>query len=364
MRILDRHILRSVTLPIFFCAYTLILLFLMGDVFDHLSDMLRNQTPIIIALKYYALLIPFAYSQTISWAVFLGMIYLFTTFTQYNELIAMKAAGRHIVSIAKPLIFLGFCISIITFVINDRVVPPTFHAAEDIKMRYIEQESEHNKPAQVVTSLSALTADKQYFVRELAVDAGKANGIVVHFLNENHAITKRLVAQKGTWQNGVWRLFDVSAYEIGNDKKIIGEPAFYIERDFPSLSLSPKDLATIGTPSLIQSVKDTKEIAARLRENGISDRSEQVDIQEKIASPWMNFFIIILILPFLGRSSVRRSMVIAIILSLCALFGYHVLLALCLALGKKGLLHPILSAWAAHIIVGGTALFYLDKANQ
>jgi lipopolysaccharide export system permease protein len=363
VKILDKHILKSILLPVTFCAYTLILLFLIADVFDHLSEILSNKTPLLTILRYYSLLIPFAFSQTISWSVLLGCIYVFTSFTKHHELIAMKATGLDIVGIATPIIFLGFCTSILTFIVNDRVVPPTFRLAEEIKEAYINTDAAKRVDT-ILENITLLTDNDQFYVKSLNPKTNELFDVRVHHLDEDHDISKRIVSQRGSWENNILTLHQVSIYDLDTQKRIIGEPHFYLKKSFPDAKVMPEDFIQASKSKMVQSLRDIREVSERLKRNGLDDRAEQVDYHEMIASPWMNLIIVFLILPFLARTNVRRGMVLGILLCLLVVFGYTVANAFVLALGKKGVLSPIVSAWMTHAIFAGTALGFMHKANH
>ncbi|MBN1493036.1 MAG: LptF/LptG family permease [Candidatus Omnitrophica bacterium] len=363
MKILDKYILKNVFLPVVFCSYTLILLFLIADVFDHLSEILSNKTPILTVLRYYSLLIPYAFSQTISWAMLLGCIYVFTTFTKHHELVAMKATGLDIVAIATPIVFTGFCLSIITFIINDRVVPPTFRLSQEIKEAYIKTDADQ-RMEQTIENITLLTDNAQFYVKSMDTKTNEISDVRVHYLDEAHDVAKRIVAKKGTWNNNIWTLHQVSIYDLDAQKRIIGEPHFYPERTFPNSPVRPQDFISANKSQMVQSINEIKATAKRLRRNGLDDRSEQVDYHDRIANPWMNLIIILLLLPFLARTNVRKGMVISIVLCILVVFGYTVVNAFVLALGKKGILAPVISAWAAHALFAGTALFFMKEANH
>jgi len=86
-------------------------------------------------------------------------------------------------------------------------------------------------------------------------------------------------------------------------------------------------------------------------------------LYEKIATPWMSLIILLVSLPLLGKSNIRKGMVLSIIICLILVFAYHVSNAFFLALGKKGMLPPAASAWLAHILFGAGALLFMKRAN-
>src|SRR3989338_11205062 len=100
--------------------------------------MLRHKTSFAYILKYYLFLIPETFVDSISWACLLATIYVLTSFNYHNEIIAMKVAGLEITSIIRPIIFIGFFMGILSFLISDQIVPITSARAEQILKEKIE----------------------------------------------------------------------------------------------------------------------------------------------------------------------------------------------------------------------------------
>src|SRR3989338_2306686 len=104
MKILDRYITKQLLVPIFFCSCALIFLFFMADVFDNLSDFLKNRTGFSYLFRYYMALTPSAFIETLSWASLLGTIYVLTNLNYHNEITAMKVSGLEITSFVRPVL--------------------------------------------------------------------------------------------------------------------------------------------------------------------------------------------------------------------------------------------------------------------
>ncbi|HTL48515.1 MAG TPA: LptF/LptG family permease, partial [Verrucomicrobiae bacterium] len=133
MKVLDRYLIRELLMPIIATALTLVFLVLIADLFDNLDDLLTNKTPILTIVKYYCTMAPYAFSQTIAWATWMGTLFLLVNFGLNNETIAMKAAGLKMSTIIRPVLFVGFLIGILVFLVNDRVVPVTYGIANQLR---------------------------------------------------------------------------------------------------------------------------------------------------------------------------------------------------------------------------------------
>ena len=363
MRILDRYILKTLILPVFFCVYTFILLYLIADVFDHLSEIVRNEVPLMPILHYYSLLIPFGFTQTISWATLLGTIYVFITFSKHNELIAMKSSGITISAIAKPFLFLGFCISILTFIVGDRVVPYTQKQAENIKTEYLKISNEPKLIGKHAKNIALLTSTKQLFVKKINTETFDLTDIRIHYLSESYNIVKRIVSKSATWTGNKWKFHDVSIYELGPEKKIIGEPLFFPNYELPEFTIIPDDLLRAAKEADIKSINDVRESIAALKRNGLDFTAEIVDFHEKLSTPWANLTLMLLIIPVLAKSRVRKGYAIIVISCIGVAFAFHLVYAVSLAFGRSGTLPPFLSAWGVHFIAILGSFTWLKKAN-
>ena len=60
-------------------------------------------------------------------------------------MIAMKSAGLKITSIIRPIVFLGFLIGIIAFLVSDRLAPVTSRFSRDIRQINFEKNEKEKK---------------------------------------------------------------------------------------------------------------------------------------------------------------------------------------------------------------------------
>ncbi|MDA0991053.1 MAG: LptF/LptG family permease, partial [Verrucomicrobia bacterium] len=57
MKILDRYILRSLLVPLAYCLMAFAMLFIIWDLFEHMSQFLEARTPLTMVGLYYVLLL-------------------------------------------------------------------------------------------------------------------------------------------------------------------------------------------------------------------------------------------------------------------------------------------------------------------
>ncbi|HXV27340.1 MAG TPA: LptF/LptG family permease [bacterium] len=365
MKVLDRYVLRELFFPILYCSLTLVSLILIADLFDNLDELLRHHTPFSIFLRYYFALIPFAFVQIIPWAAWLGTLYLLINFGFHNELLAMKVAGLKIMTIVRPILFIGFLIGIFTFFVNDRIVPVTQRTADELREVYIEKK----KDAEEQRSLKNVTyyggGDYLYFVRALSLAKKEAEDMIILSFDKITGQTRRKIsARKGLWTGNAWELEQVTEHPIDARGRIIGEPLVFAKKIYPDLQVPPQDIANASRASLYLSYREMKRSMTKLKASGVNVYSEMVDLYERLATPWQSLVMMLIAIPIIMPTRTRKGIAASILVCIGLVFAYHVISAVGLALGKAGKLFPFLSAWLGNIVFTLGALTYLDRANH
>ncbi len=366
MRVLDRYLLREVLTPILICSITLVFLVLIADLFDNLDSLLKNQTPLGYIFRYYLMLTPFAFTQTIPWATLLGTLYLLVTFNLHNEIVAMKVAGIEIMVIIRPIVFLGFLIGIFSFLVGEYMVPQTFQIAREIRDVHIEKKrgKEEEKAFQNVTYFSG-GKQLQYY---RSFDYGKKevqDAILLWLDPQGQRTRRKMVARKGTWdpQRG-WLFENVTEYEMDPQGQILGEPRIYVTKVYSDVQVKPEDLRFVSSESSFLSLRELKYYMKKLEENGIKPHSEKVEYQSRFASPWYSLVMILIAIPLLSPTRSKKIIALNVLICLGIVFAFHVVGAMAFAMGKSGTLPPFLSVWLNSFLFGGAAVFFMERANE
>ncbi len=364
MKVLDRYLVRELIVPIVFASVSLIVLILIADVFDNLSEFIRFQTPAKVILNYYASLVPYAFVQTISWAAWLGTLFLLVNFGFHNEMLAMKVAGLKFVSIIRPLVFVGFLIGIMTFLVSDRLLPWSYSAARELSEVYIEKKSLEHESEQLLNVTYHSADHHLYYFRTLSVIKQEAQDVIILWLDQTNEKTRqKITARKGSWIDGAWEFEQVTEHQVDARGKILGDPRAYPRKRYPDLKVAPKDLAHASQESIFLTYKEMKGVVKKLSETGVNVRSETVDLQYRLAAPWHSLVMMLLVFPLLGPTRTRRGIASWVLACVGIVFAFHVTSAISLALGKSGILPPFLSAWGGNIVFSVGALLTLDRAN-
>ena len=120
------------------------------------------------------------------------------------------------------------------------------------------------------------------------------------------------------------------------------EPPNYFETEHPVAEMM----------TVVQLRRHVNELSA----SGLNVAHLAVELQHKLAFPFVTLVMTLLAIPF-GVSTGRRGALYAMGLGIILALSYWIVSSLFVALGKSGLLTPWLAAWSPNIIVLGASSF-------
>jgi lipopolysaccharide export LptBFGC system permease protein LptF len=101
-----------------------------------------------------------------------------------------------------------------------------------------------------------------------------------------------------------------------------------------------------------------KRYVAQLQAGGYDVMRYMVELQRKIAFPFVTIVMTLLAVPFAvttGRRGALYGVGVAIVLAI----GYWLMVSVCAAMGAGGLLPPLLAAWTPNILFAAAAAYLM-----
>lgn len=365
MRILDRYIFKSALGLFFGCLLLFFFLYIIIDAFSHLDEILKQKVPIGILLQYYLSYLPIIFVQVSPIACLLSVLYTFGKLNRNNEVIAMRSSGLSIYQIVKTVVIFGIIITAFVFWVNDRLVPQSLSLTEKIKeeMEKGNAKKDQVKESQVITNLSMYgLRNRLFFVNSFLPSANTMEGIIILEHDEKQNITKKIVAHKGVYKNGLWTFSRSITYRFNESGQIIGEPQ-YLEEEIMPISETPKDFLMQRQRPDFMTIAQLDDYIWKLSRSGAKTviRNLKVELFHRFTMPLTNAIIILLGIPFSLKMKKRATGLASIGLSIMVGFLYFVLNAVSIALGKAGILPPVLSVSLPHLLGLTGALYLIDK---
>ena len=187
-------------------------------------------------------------------------------------------------------------------------------------------------------------------------------GITIFEHDENQNVTKKIIASKGAYKDGLWRFYQTITYNFDQNGQVIDEP-LYMEEEIMSIPETPKDLASLRQKPDQMDIRQMQNYIWRLSKSGATGviRNLKVDLYQRFFTPFTSIIIILLGIPFSLMMRKRATGMSSIGVSIIVGFFYYVIDAVCVALGKSGIFTPLLAASLSHTIVLSTSLYLISK---
>lgn len=364
MRILDRYILKSIVLIFFSCIFVFLFLYIVIDLLSNLDEILRHQVTLMLLIRYYLSYLPIMFVQVSPFACLLSTVYTFGRLNHNNEIIAMRSSGLGIFEIARNALIFGFLVSLLVFWVNDRLVPDYLAENQKIKIQ-IEEGSLKGKAKknEVIINLTLYgLRNRLFFIGKFFPSSKTMEQITILEHDENQNLTKKIIASKGIYKDGLWKFYQSITYSFDHNGQVIDEPTYY-EEEIMSIPETPNDIAKLRQKPELMNIRRIQDYIWMLSKSGATTvvRNLEVDLYQRFASPFTSTIIILLGIPFSLMMRKRATGMSAIGVSIIVGFFYYVLDAIFLAIGKNGLLLPAIAASLSHIIVLCSSLYLIAK---
>ncbi|MCX5713333.1 MAG: LptF/LptG family permease [Candidatus Omnitrophica bacterium] len=351
MRILDRYILRNVLGIFFICLLTFLALYIVSDILTHLQDILKQKIGLDLLAKYCLSFMPVIFVQAAPFSCLLGVLYTFGKLNRNNEIIAMRASGLSVLQISRTLIIFGIITSLVIFWVKDRSVPQAM--AESQKIRDIidkgtKKGDELNRQTIINLSMYGLK-NRLYFVNKFHPGSSTMEGITILEHDEHQNIVKKIVANKGVYENGVWRFYQCITYDFDENGQVKDEPG-YSEDEIMNITETPRDFLNQRQRPDYMTIAQIEDYIWKLSKSGATGviKNLKVDLYQRYTDPLTSFIITLLAIPFSLMVRRRGAGIFSLGISIIIGFFYYVFNAVSVALGYGGYLPPLLAVSLSH----------------
>ncbi|HVH27306.1 MAG TPA: LptF/LptG family permease [Vicinamibacterales bacterium] len=367
--LLDLYV-SSQYLRIFFLGLVSLLgVFYISTFMDLADKLFRGTATTSLILQYFFYQTPQYVVYVIPIAALVATLVTIGLLTKSSELVVMRACGISLYRTAAPLLLFGAAASAVLFGLQEQVIAYSNREADRL-----------NRLIRGYPPASFGALDRRWMIGE--------NGNVYHYdlfdsaKNEFHqftvyqvdparwdlrAVTRAtrvaLTPSDGTdgqrtwgwvatdgWSRDILRTTKndvtktVVSYSPFSNRPLSLEPPSYFKNDQP--------IADLMTYSQL------KRYVAQLQVGGYDVMRYMVELQRKIAFPFVTIVLTLLAVPFAVTTGSRGALYgvgAAIILAIV----YWLLVSVCAALGAGGLLPPMLAAWTPNILFTAAAAYLI-----
>ncbi len=358
MKVIDRHLAGQFWRWCAAATALFLALFLVVELFEKLRLILKYHPQASDMALFFAARTPWMLSQVLPMAALLATLLSLVVLGRHGEITALRAGGIPVTRMARPFVAAGLVLAAVTGLVQEVAAPRGFALAREVKEVRIKGRSPRSLLR--TTDLWLRSGDRILHVDRLGASERELLGVQVAELR-GHRIARRLDARRAVWADGGWVLEDVEERSFGEDGSIRSRREDRVP--YP-LGLRPEDLRIEKEkPEALSSVEILRRIR-RHRARGLDTRDLEVGLWAKTAAPFTCALMPLLAFPFGLRSARRQGAGGAVVGTLALGFGFFLLQAVALSLGRAGFLPPPAAAWAGPAVFLALATALLARAER
>lgn len=360
MRILTRYILQEFIKPFLLAVGFVGVISLLAQVFQDLQ-LLRDYKPAFgVALSYFACFLPAYLVLMIPLACLFSVLFCLSILSRGNELIAMRAGGMNILSVAFPILVAGLAVGFTTFWFNEAIVPRSEEWKENIREVRIKHQPEFsvNKIRQ---NFSIVGADGQlYYIGSFDGTRNSMTDLLMLDFGSTGHIRTRTEAKTANFEGGGWVLYSGIQREFDEKDDEVRTRIF--EKMPIATKEKPADFLKDQKEAQTMRLGDLRDYIHHLRQIGSDSHKEEVYLYYRFASPFGCVILALLGVPWGWTMRKYTGAALSFFISLIAGLVYVGGTVIGRGLGESGILNPLLSVWVVNIVFAGmTPLIFAWK---
>jgi LPS export ABC transporter permease LptG/LPS export ABC transporter permease LptF len=353
--ILDRYIARIYLRAAALSFAALLGIFYIATFIDRSDKLFKGQATTGTLLQLLAFYTPQYVYFVIPMAALLSVLVTFGLLSRTSELSVMKACGISLYRITAPLIVLGLAWSAVLYGLEQQIMARANQRAEELDSQI------RGRPARTANPLN-----RKWLVAH--------DGAVYHYTDFNprtRAIRNLAIYRPAaTWELESQVFAPSVIYSNGQWIGMRGWTQDFTARQSRwtpflqrTLPLEPPDYFETEQPLAdMMTVPQLKRFIDEQEASGFNVIPEMVELQKKLAFPFATVVMTLLAIPF-GMTTGKRGTLYGIGIGILLAVTYWIVGSGFAAIGKAGLLGPIMAGWAPNVLAMGSATYLLLTAR-
>ena len=377
----NKYILKQVAASALGTVALFVFVLVLGNVVKEvMGDLTAGRMSISFFLYIVALIIPGVIPYALPLGMLTGILLVFGRMSAQSEIVAMKACGRSLYSMAAPVSFLAICASLFSLAINFYYAPAADYAYKNALKNIIRA-----NPLQFITPGSFIKEFPGYVIYAKEAEGSDLIGFRIWELDGQGRATVAIQSDRGILS------YDDAADEIlltlknGTAERSRQDDPEDLRKPLPtarfdelviklplgdiigSMDKSGKQLKRMTLGELLDA-RDTwhpRREGETTPELAFRDRIEvQLQIQKNFAMAFSIFSMVLLAIP-LGIKASRSETFANVGIALALAMSYYLLTVLISWLEKYPTIRPDLLIWIPNIIfqIAGVALIIRSSKN-
>ncbi|MDE3018524.1 MAG: LPS export ABC transporter permease LptG [Nitrospirota bacterium] len=363
MTILFRYMVSEYGKVFAMCFAGLMTVYLVVDFFEKVRKFIRYDAELGAILWYFLCRTPAIAFQIAPLGVLMATLLALGVLSRSHEITAMRSCGISLSRIAAPFVAVSFLLSLALLTLSALIMPFATAKAEYIKTALIEKKS----------GLATFKADRPWIqagnrtllnVEMVEPDGNTLRGVRLYRLAPDFRLTEMIEAKSVRYGEQGWVLIGGVHRTLLPDGRLTAEP---FATEPIEISQTPEDFSTWAkVESEEMTLPALSDYVDRLRRDGYSFARMLTDYHGRIAFPFVCLIMAIVgIALSLRQSGMRGSgMAVGIGQALVIGFLYWTTHSVSIALGRSGVMAPIIAGWMANLLFLSFGGYLLLKVRQ
>lgn len=366
--IINRYILREITLPFFLILGILTFVLLMGKLLQLMDMMVNKGVAFMDIVQLILFLLPSFFVFTIPIALLMAILIGLGRLSSDNEWIALRASGVSLYQVLRPVAAAGFVSFLVTILISLFLAPYSNLKTKDILYGIARQKASIGIKERVFNDdFEGLVL----YAEHIPMDGAYMEGVIISDRRTAHEPTL-IIARRGYLVSDPRTLLVTLRLENGSIHSADKDLKSYRKAEFRSYDLNLDLGAVIAGEKKVRR-KDASEmligeILAMMRvplEDQKFFRELRIELNRKLAIPFSCIIFSLLGMP-LGITAHRAVKARGFTIGLIVVLAYYLLQLGGTALAETGRVSPFLGAWSTNalFLIVGTYMFVSAAREQ
>jgi LPS export ABC transporter permease LptG/LPS export ABC transporter permease LptF len=355
--LIDRYISRIYLRVVGISFLGLLGLFYISTFIDRSDKIFKGQATTATVLELLVFLTPQFVYYIIPIAALLSVLVTFGLLSRSSELTVMKACGISLYRASASLVLLSLVFSAILFGLEQKVLARANRRAEVLDSQI------RGRPPRTFSATNrrwVLGRDGAiYHYGYFDPQRWELTRLTIYETDQDAwTLRTQTFVRRATFVNGRWQGDGGWRHDFTRDpaqSTVIGRQAL------PDLE-PPDYFATEQPLAEMMTVPQLRDFIRDLSASGLNAVPWAVELQRKLAFPFVTLVMTLLAVPF-GVSTGKRGTLYGIGLGIILALSYWIISSAFIAIGRSGVLTPFLAGWAPNILALGVAGYLLLRAR-
>lgn len=361
MSTLDRYILNTFARNLALVLLILISLYGLIEFLEKVDDFIEFHAELKYYLLYPLYLLPVIISNSLPMAVLLATFATIGGFSRSNQLTAMLSGGISLSRISRPLFLGSLVLAVLVIIANLWLVPWSSRESNYIRHFGIKGET-----SQTVSSKNLYFRDGNRIISVNHAFPAKSIllGLTILEFNDKFMPIKRIQAEGATYRDkGQWQLNNVVIWEFSPETRAVASFAHRPEL-LIDLKRPPSEMLQLWDRPEDLTFGELLHFTSKLQNEGYDPKAYQMETHMRFAKAAIPIIMVLIGIPFALQRGRNASFSLGIVISLVIFVVYFILYAVFAVFGAIAVLPPLISAWAANILMALIGTWFFLKVQS